>query len=151
MLMLNVPATVGLFVLAEPIVALLFEHGRFLPADTAATAAALRLYAVGLVGYSAAGSRRRPSTRWDRAACRSRSASLDRAQRRAQPAAGRTLGFRGLALGTSLAALVNGGAAVCCCGGGSAASTAGAWSVTFVKICWPRCVMAAVACVGRAP
>ena len=38
MLMLNVPATFGLFVLATPIVQLLFERGRFLPADTAATA-----------------------------------------------------------------------------------------------------------------
>ena len=54
MLMLNVPATLGLLVLATPIVQLLFERGRFLPADTAATAAALRFYAIGLVGYSAA-------------------------------------------------------------------------------------------------
>ena len=53
MLMLNVPATVGLIVLATPIVRLLFERGQFLPADTAATAAALRFYAIGLVGYSA--------------------------------------------------------------------------------------------------
>src|SRR5471032_2712239 len=53
MLMLNLPATVGLIVLATPIVQLLFERGHFLPSDTAATAAALRLYAVGLVGYSA--------------------------------------------------------------------------------------------------
>jgi len=29
MLMLNVPATIGLIVLAAPIVALIFEHGRF--------------------------------------------------------------------------------------------------------------------------
>src|SRR5688572_19260088 len=53
MLMLNVPATVGLFVLATPIVALIFERGRFTPADTAATAAALACYAPGLIGYSA--------------------------------------------------------------------------------------------------
>ncbi len=52
MLMLNVPATAGLMVLATPIVRLLFQHGRFLASDTAATAAALRLYALGLVGYS---------------------------------------------------------------------------------------------------
>ncbi|MBW8862616.1 MAG: murein biosynthesis integral membrane protein MurJ [Acidobacteria bacterium] len=45
MLMLNVPATLGLIVLATPIVQLLFERGRFLPADTAATASAVRLYA----------------------------------------------------------------------------------------------------------
>jgi putative peptidoglycan lipid II flippase len=42
------PATVGLFVLAEPIVRLLFEHGAFGAADTAATAQALALLALGL-------------------------------------------------------------------------------------------------------
>jgi putative peptidoglycan lipid II flippase len=53
MLMLNVPATAGLAVLATPIVALLFEHGSFTPDATAATAAALVCYAPGLIGYSA--------------------------------------------------------------------------------------------------
>jgi putative peptidoglycan lipid II flippase len=53
MLMLNVPATVGLIVLAYPIVELLLEYKKFLPADTAATAAALIYYAPGLIGYSA--------------------------------------------------------------------------------------------------
>ncbi len=52
MLMLNVPATAGLIVLAAPIVQVIFERGRFTAADTAATAAALQLYALGLVGYS---------------------------------------------------------------------------------------------------
>src|SRR6185436_567480 len=36
MLMLNVPATLGLVVLARPIVELLFEHGRFVASDTEA-------------------------------------------------------------------------------------------------------------------
>jgi putative peptidoglycan lipid II flippase len=53
MLMLNVPATVGLIVLAEPIVSLLYERNRFGPSDTVATAAALMCYAPGLLGYSA--------------------------------------------------------------------------------------------------
>jgi len=53
MLVLNVPALVGLIVLAEPIVALIFERGSFLPSDTASTTAALVFYAPGLVGYSA--------------------------------------------------------------------------------------------------
>ena len=53
MLILNVPATVGLMVLAEPIVALIYQRGMFLPADTSATAAALMFYAPGLLGYSA--------------------------------------------------------------------------------------------------
>ena len=52
-LMLNVPATLGLIALAEPIVSLLYERNRFGPADTVATAAALMFYAPGLLGYSA--------------------------------------------------------------------------------------------------
>ena len=53
MLMLNVPATVGLITLASPTVALIFERGSFTSADTAATAAALVFYAPGLLGYAA--------------------------------------------------------------------------------------------------
>jgi putative peptidoglycan lipid II flippase len=53
MLLLNVPATLGLVVLARPIVSLLFERGQFSAADTDATALALICYAVGLTGYSA--------------------------------------------------------------------------------------------------
>lgn len=53
MLMLNVPATIGLMVLATPIVALIFQRGKFTAADTAATASALLCYAPGLIGYSA--------------------------------------------------------------------------------------------------
>ena len=41
MAVLNVPATLGLIVLARPIVAMLFERGAFTPRDTDATAAAL--------------------------------------------------------------------------------------------------------------
>jgi putative peptidoglycan lipid II flippase len=49
-----VPATVGLLVLREPIIRILFERGRFGAADTAATAEALTGYAVGLVGFATA-------------------------------------------------------------------------------------------------
>ncbi|MFO7323796.1 MAG: murein biosynthesis integral membrane protein MurJ [Chloroflexota bacterium] len=45
---LILPATVGLFVLATPIVTLLFEHGMFLAHDTVMTVQALRLYLIGL-------------------------------------------------------------------------------------------------------
>ncbi len=45
---LILPATVGLFVLATPIVALLFEHGAFMAGDTVITVLALRLYLIGL-------------------------------------------------------------------------------------------------------
>ncbi len=47
-LSLILPAATGLFVLAVPIIALLFENGAFLPSDTATTATALRLYLLGL-------------------------------------------------------------------------------------------------------
>jgi putative peptidoglycan lipid II flippase len=53
MLMLSVPATFGLIVLATPIIALLFEYGKFDATDTAATAGALAFYAPGLLGYAA--------------------------------------------------------------------------------------------------
>jgi putative peptidoglycan lipid II flippase len=45
------PATLGLIVLSEPIVRLLFEHGVFTATDTAATARALMLLALGLPAH----------------------------------------------------------------------------------------------------
>ncbi|MEN8139818.1 MAG: murein biosynthesis integral membrane protein MurJ [Thermodesulfobacteriota bacterium] len=50
---LAIPATVGLWMLSEPIIALIFEHGRFTAEDTRQTAAALRFYAIGLFAYAA--------------------------------------------------------------------------------------------------
>jgi putative peptidoglycan lipid II flippase len=110
MLMLNVPATVGLIALASPIVGLLLERGRFTPHDTAATASALMCYAPGLLGYSAV-----------KIASPSFYSLRDS---RTPVAVGvisvltnlglnlllvRVLGYRGLALGTALAAMVNAG------------------------------------------
>jgi putative peptidoglycan lipid II flippase len=48
---LALPATLGLIVLAEPIVRLLFEHGAFTPADGAATAQALIWLALALPAH----------------------------------------------------------------------------------------------------
>ena len=48
-LALIIPATFGLYVLSNPIVALIFEHGGFTPADTVATAEALRCALLGLL------------------------------------------------------------------------------------------------------
>lgn len=48
---LALPATIGLIVLAEPIVRLLFEHGAFGAADSAATARALMWLALGLPAH----------------------------------------------------------------------------------------------------
>ncbi len=45
---LILPAAVGLFAMAIPIIALLFEHGAFTASDSEITAQALRLYLVGL-------------------------------------------------------------------------------------------------------
>ncbi len=45
---LILPAATGLFLLAVPIIGLLFEHGAFVAADTEITANALRLYLIGL-------------------------------------------------------------------------------------------------------
>lgn len=48
---LAVPAAVGLAALAAPVISTLFEHGEFRSGDTAKTAAALRAYSVGVVGF----------------------------------------------------------------------------------------------------
>ncbi len=51
-LLLTIPATVGLFVLARPVIALLFEHGDFTPYDTEHTMQALWFALLGLVPYA---------------------------------------------------------------------------------------------------
>ena len=108
MLALNIPATLGLVALAAPIIALIFEHGEFTASDTVDTAAALQFYAVGLVGYSIV---------------RIVSPAFYALRRSRIPVAAsvasvvvnvvlavtlvRVMSFAGLALATSLAALVN--------------------------------------------
>jgi len=52
-LLLTIPAAIGLIILAEPIIQLIYQHGRFTHYATIQTAAALRFYAIGLAGYSA--------------------------------------------------------------------------------------------------
>jgi putative peptidoglycan lipid II flippase len=49
---LALPASLGLLVLSEPIVRILFEHGAFTATDTAATAQALALLALGLPAHA---------------------------------------------------------------------------------------------------
>lgn len=109
MMLLNVPATLGLIVLAEPIIRVIFEHGSFTAADTAATAGALRYYALGLLGYSVV---RIVSPTFY---------ALDKSRVPVMVSMGSVvvnvalnlalvdvLGYRGLALGTSITALLNG-------------------------------------------
>ena len=50
-LLLIIPATIGLLVIPQLIVAVLFERGAFLPSDTVATAQALAVYALGLPSF----------------------------------------------------------------------------------------------------
>jgi putative peptidoglycan lipid II flippase len=108
MLMLNIPATVGLVLLAQPIVSMLLERGRFGPADTAATAAALMCYAPGLIGYSAVkiASPTFYSLRDSRTPVIVSVLSV-LANLTMNLALVRIMGFRGLALGTALAAMFN--------------------------------------------
>jgi putative peptidoglycan lipid II flippase len=108
MFFLNLPATVGLIVLAQPIIALIFERGEFTPADTVATAAALQFYAIGLVGYSIV----RIISPTFYALGRSRvpvmvSAGSVLVNIALNVTLVKLLGYRGLALGTSMTALIN--------------------------------------------
>ncbi|HEX6164468.1 MAG TPA: murein biosynthesis integral membrane protein MurJ, partial [Vicinamibacterales bacterium] len=108
MMFLNLPATIGLIVLARPIVAMIFEHGNFTAADTIATAAALQLYAIGLIGYSivriisptfyAVGRSRIPVMVSAGSVLVNIALNITLVER---------LGYRGLALGTSITAIIN--------------------------------------------
>ncbi len=51
-MLLTIPASAGLIFLAQPIVSIIFEHGRFSAHDTLMTAQALSLYSVGLFAYA---------------------------------------------------------------------------------------------------
>jgi putative peptidoglycan lipid II flippase len=105
---LTIPATFGLIALAQPIIGLIYQHGRFGASDTEATARALLFYAIGLFAYSsvkvvapafyAVGRPRAPLL----ASCLAVGANLA-----FNFALFPVLGYRGLALGTSLAALIN--------------------------------------------
>ncbi|HUQ89827.1 MAG TPA: murein biosynthesis integral membrane protein MurJ [Vicinamibacterales bacterium] len=108
MFFLNLPATIGLIVLARPIVSVIFERGHFTAADTLATAAALQLYAIGLLGYSVV----RIISPTFYALGRSRVPVIVSAVSVIVNVAlnltlVRFYGYRGLALGTSITAIIN--------------------------------------------
>ena len=52
-LLLTIPSMIGLIMLAEPIISVLYQHGKFTALEAAQAAGALRFYAIGLVGYAA--------------------------------------------------------------------------------------------------
>jgi len=51
-MLLTIPSAIGLIILAEPIIRLIYQHGRFTADATTQTAAALRFYGIGLAGYA---------------------------------------------------------------------------------------------------
>jgi putative peptidoglycan lipid II flippase len=50
-LFIALPATIGLIIIARPLISLFFEHGKFTRQDTQMTAFTLLFYAMGLSGY----------------------------------------------------------------------------------------------------
>jgi putative peptidoglycan lipid II flippase len=52
-LLLTLPAMAGLMMLAEPIISVVYQHGKFDAYQAAQSAGALRYYAIGLAGYAA--------------------------------------------------------------------------------------------------
>jgi putative peptidoglycan lipid II flippase len=50
--LLALPAGIGLMLLAKPVIELLFQGGRFLPKDTAATVPIVQAYMIGVLPYS---------------------------------------------------------------------------------------------------
>jgi len=151
MLMLNVPAMIGLIVLAEPIVALLYQRGHFTDADTQATAAALRFYAPGLIGYSivriasptfySLGNSRTPVI----VSVASVTVNLI-----LNISLVRVMGFRGLALGTAIAALFNALALLWLLRGRLHGIEGGRVTVAFLKISGAAVVMGIVAALVAA-
>ena len=52
-MLLTIPAAIGLVILARPIISVIYQHGRFTSFSTDQTALALRFYALGLAAYAA--------------------------------------------------------------------------------------------------
>jgi len=148
MLMLNVPAMVGLMVLAGPIVALIYQRGEFSAADTSATAAALMFYAPGLLGYSAVkiASPTFYSLRDSRTPVIVSVTSVA-VNLVLNIALVNVLGFRGLALGTAVAAMFNAVVLLWVLRGRLGGLELRASTVAFAKIVTSAAVMGAVALV----
>jgi putative peptidoglycan lipid II flippase len=146
MLMLNVPATVGLAVLAHPIIALILERGAFTQADTAATAAALMFYAPGLLGYSIVkiASPSFYSLRDSRTPVVVSVVSV-LVNLGLNLILVRVMGYRGLALGTAVAAVVNAAALLWLLRGRLGGLEGRRIAVSFAKIALASAVMGAAA------
>jgi putative peptidoglycan lipid II flippase len=109
-MVLTVPSAVGLTVLGTPIISVIYQRGRFTPEDTYATALALAGYSAGLTAYSgikvmvpvlyALG--RAKSAIWSSGLSVILNVVLG-------VILVKSLGFEGLALGTSISAILNAG------------------------------------------
>lgn len=151
MLTLNVPATLGLVVLATPIVRLLFEHGSFTAADTVATAAAVQFYAIGLVGYSvvkilspafyALGRARTPAAVGVASVLLNAVLSYTSAP---------YFGYRGIAMSASVAALFNAGMLALLLRRDLGGLETRRVAATLVRVVAAACAMAAAAWWGNA-
>ncbi|MDH4063149.1 MAG: murein biosynthesis integral membrane protein MurJ [Acidobacteriota bacterium] len=145
-MLLNLPATVGLIVLADPIVRVIFERGSFTAQDTAATAGALRYYAIGLLGYSvvrivsptfyALGQSRTPVMISVSSVAVNIVLNLTLV---------RVMGYEGLALGTSITALINAAAQLVLLRRTLDGVDATLMARTFVRVLAAAAVMAVVA------
>jgi putative peptidoglycan lipid II flippase len=111
---INLPASAGLAFLGYPIIELIFQYGRFQAQDTQFTANALAMYAIGLTAYSgvkilvpacyAMGNTRTPVLASIGSVVVALILNLILVQ---------WIGFAGLALGTSLGALLNFSLLIC--------------------------------------
>ncbi|HYM80786.1 MAG TPA: murein biosynthesis integral membrane protein MurJ [Candidatus Limnocylindria bacterium] len=111
--LLTIPAALWLAAMARPVIALLYEHGRFVSADTVRTGDALVMYCLGLPAFAAVGILTRTfyalgDTRAPvRASFVSVGLNLGLNLLLIGPLRGLGLGHAGLALATSLTALAN--------------------------------------------
>jgi putative peptidoglycan lipid II flippase len=143
-LFLTVPSTVGLAILGVPIIRLIFQHGRFSENATLQTANALSGYAAGLVSYAAIkvvapafyalGRTRVPLIA---------SVSAVAANLIWNILTFRRFGHVGLAVGTSIAALVNAGVLIYAFEKKIRGFVSRELLVPFAKILVAACVMAA--------
>jgi putative peptidoglycan lipid II flippase len=150
MLMLNVPATAGLIALASPIVDLLFRRGQFTPGDTAATAAAVLFYAPGLIGYSTV----KLAVPTFYALKESRTPVIVSALTVGlnillNVTLAHVMGYRGLALGTAIAALFNASALLWLLSWRLDGIDGNRVAVTFGKIAIASALMAVAAWAGE--
>lgn len=146
MLMLSVPATVGLMALSSPIVELLFQRGEFTTDSTRMTSLALLCYAPGLIGYSAV----KIASPTFYALNDSRTPVLVSVSTIAlnlilNITLVRVLSYQGLALGTAIAALFNSGLLVYLLSRRINGIEGGRITQTFVKILIASLAMGAAA------